>query len=74
MMSRHAAIKNLSAHNIIKELKEKNIIIKCSNMKGVAEEAPQAYKDIEEVIDVVHNAGLSKKVARLKPLVAIKGE
>jgi len=40
----------------------------------IAEEAPMAYKDVEQVVDVVHQAGLSKKVARLIPLAVIKGE
>lgn len=73
-MSRHAAIRNLSAKDIIYNLESKGIIIKCWSLRGVAEEAPQAYKNIEEVIDVVHNAGISKKVARLVPLAVIKGE
>lgn len=74
MMSRHAALRNLSARQIVQDLERKGIIIKCWSLRGVAEEAPQAYKDIEEVIDVVHNAGISKKVARLTPLAVIKGE
>jgi len=43
-------------------------------MRGIAEEAPLAYKDIDNVVEVVHQAGLSKKVARLVPLAVIKGE
>lgn len=74
MMSRHAAIRSLSARQIVQDLEEKGIIVKCWSLRGVAEEAPQAYKDIEEVINVVHNAGISKKVARLVPLAVIKGE
>lgn len=73
-MSRHAAIRSLSGEKIIKELKERGILVKCYSMKGIAEEAPQAYKNIDEVIEVVHNAGLSRKVAKLRPLVVIKGE
>jgi len=59
---------------VIKELKEKGIIVKCFSSRGVAEEAPQAYKDIDSVVDVVHNAKLSKKIAKLVPLAVIKGE
>lgn len=74
MMSRHQAIRTLSAQQIVQDLERKGIIVKCWSLRGIAEEAPQAYKDIEEVINVVHNAGISKTVARLVPLAVIKGE
>ncbi len=54
--------------------KEKGIICKCWSPRGIAEEAPLAYKNIDDVVEVVHNAGLSKKVARVVPLAVIKGE
>jgi len=73
-MSRHAAIRILSGKEIIENLENKGIIVKCYSMRGIAEEAPQAYKNIDEVVAVVHQAGLSKKVARLTPLAVIKGE
>ncbi len=73
-MSRHAAIRKFSGQEVIKNLKSKGIIVKCRSMRGIAEEAPLAYKDIEDVIEVVHQTGLSKKVARLTPLAVIKGE
>jgi len=73
-MSRHAAMKQFSGQNVIKSLKSKGIIVKCLSSRGIAEEAPLAYKNIDEVIEVVHNAGLSKKVAKLTPLAVIKGE
>jgi tRNA-splicing ligase RtcB len=73
-MSRHAAIRALSGQEIINQLKAKGILVKCYSMRGIAEEAPQAYKDIDEVVAVVHQAGLSQKVARLVPLAVIKGE
>jgi len=73
-MSRHAAIKRTRGEEVIKELKEKKILIKCRSMRGIAEEAPLAYKDIDDVVEVVHQAGLSRKVARLVPLAVIKGE
>ena len=73
-MSRKAATRNLSGQDVIRSLDKKGIIVKCYSMRGIAEEAPQAYKDIDEVVEVVHQAGLSKKVARLKPLAVIKGE
>ena len=59
---------------LLVNLKNKGILVKCYSMRGIAEEAPQAYKNIDEVVEVVHQAGLSKKVARLKPLAVIKGE
>ncbi len=73
-MSRHEAIRTLSAKEIVRNLEQKGILIKCWSLRGVAEEAPQAYKDIEEVIDVVHNVRIAKKVARLIPLAVVKGE
>lgn len=73
-MSRSAATRSLSGQEIINQLKAKGILIKCYSMRGIAEEAPQAYKNIDEVVEVVHQAGLSKKVARLVPLAVIKGE
>jgi tRNA-splicing ligase RtcB len=73
-MSRHAAIRTLSGQEIVNNLENKGIIVKCHSMRGIAEEAPQAYKNIDEVVEVVHQAGLSKKVAKLIPLAVIKGE
>ncbi len=73
-MSRHAAIRTISGQEVIKSLKSKGIVIKCRSTRGIAEEAPLAYKDIDKVIEVVHNAGLSNKVVKLVPLAVIKGE
>jgi len=58
----------------VENLKKRGIIIKCRNLRGIAEEAPIAYKDIDNVVEAVHQAGLAKKVARLVPLAVIKGE
>lgn len=74
IMSRHEAMRRITGQEVINDLKSKGIIVKCQSFRGIAEEAPLAYKDIEAVVDVVHNAGLSKKVAKLKPLAVIKGE
>jgi len=74
IMSRHAAMRAVSGQEVIKSLEFKGIIVKCCSSRGIAEEAPMAYKSIEDVVDIVHNAGLSKKVARLVPLAVIKGE
>lgn len=73
-MSRHAAIKAVSGQEVIKRLESKGIIVKCWSFRGIAEEAPMAYKNVDEVVGVVHQAGLSKKVAKLVPLAVIKGE
>ena len=73
-MSRHEATRRLSGQEVVKKLELKGIIVKCQSFRGIAEEAPEAYKNIDQVVEVVHNAALSKKVARLKPLAVIKGE
>ncbi len=74
VMSRHQAIRSLSGQEIVKSLEAKGIIVKCHSWRGIVEEAPQAYKNIDEVVKVVHQAGLSKKVVKLVPLAVIKGE
>jgi tRNA-splicing ligase RtcB len=73
-MSRHAAIRKFSGEAVIQNLEQRGIIVKCHSLRGIAEEASGAYKDVEKVVDVTHQAGLSKKVARLIPLAVIKGE
>ncbi len=73
-MSRHEAMRRISGQEVVNGLESKGIIVKCWGLGGIAEEAPMAYKDVEEVVNVVHQAGLSKKVARLVPLAVIKGE
>jgi len=73
-MSRTQARKTISGPEVIKNLEKKGIIIKCWSKRGIAEEAPQAYKDIDKVVDIVDQVGLSKKVVKLAPLVVIKGE
>ena len=73
-MSRHAAMRRISGQEVVNSLKLKGIIVKSQSIKGIAEEAPLAYKDVEQIVDVVHQAGLSKKVAKLVPLAVIKGE
>ena len=71
--SRSYAIRNLRGEEIKQKLKERGIEIKAGSWKSIAEEAPEVYKDIEEVVNVVDELGISKKVARLKPLVVVKG-
>ena len=72
-MSRHAAIKSFRGEEISKNLLDKGIVSKATSWKSLAEEGPLAYKDIEEVINSVHGAGISLKVARMEPVGVIKG-
>jgi len=72
--SRSAASKKLSGEEIKKELNKKGIEVKSGgSWKSLAEEAPEAYKDIDEVVKVVDELGISKKIVRLKPLCVVKG-
>lgn len=72
-MSRAQAKKIVHGSQLRQQLTHKGIIIRSDSDQGLAEEAPLAYKDVEDVVDVVHGAGLAHKVARLKPLAVIKG-
>lgn len=72
-MSRHQALKNWSGRQVIDELRARGIIVKSPSQRGVAEEAPGAYKDVGAVVDATEAAGLAKKVAKLVPLICIKG-
>ena len=73
LMSRHQAIKRAKGRAIWREMEDMGVIVRSAGRETLAEEMPEAYKDISNVVDVVHNAGLSKKVARLRPLGVIKG-
>ena len=72
-MSRHSALRLFQGNQIVKDLGARGILIKSPSMRGVAEEAPEAYKDVAAVVDAADAAGLARKVARLEPLVCIKG-
>jgi len=73
VMSRTAAKKSEYAAHARERLEEQGIMVRAETRDGITEEIPEAYKDVDEVIDVVHNAGLAKRVARLKPIGVIKG-
>ena len=73
VQSRSGALRNLRGEEIKKEMNKKGIEVKAGSWKSLAEEAPEAYKDIDEVVEVVHELGISKKVARMKPMVVVKG-
>jgi tRNA-splicing ligase RtcB len=73
VMSRHAAIRATRGREIDRELEKQGIIVRSQGRKTLSEEAPEAYKDIDRVVDIVHGAGLSKKVAKMRPLGVVKG-
>ena len=72
-MSRTAAKRGRDARVETKKLEDQGIILRAETRDGILEEIPEAYKDIDAVVDVVHNAGLARKVARLKPMGVVKG-
>jgi tRNA-splicing ligase RtcB len=72
-LSRTAARAVAPGAQIRRTLEEQGIVVRCPSARGLAEEAPHAYKDVERVVTVVHQAGLARKVARLRPIGVIKG-
>ncbi len=72
-MSRHQACKQWRGRELVDELAARGILIRSRSMRGVAEEAPGAYKDVDAVVDAAEQAGLARKVARLRPFICIKG-
>jgi tRNA-splicing ligase RtcB len=72
-MSRHQALRTWQGRAVVEELAARGIVVKSPSMRGVAEEAPLAYKDVAEVVDAADAAGLARKVARTQPLICIKG-
>ena len=72
-MSRRAATKKWHGKEVAGRLAREGILIRSRSMRGIAEEAPGAYKDVSEVVEATHNTGLAKKVAKLVPLICIKG-
>ena len=73
VLSRHAAKKRARGQDIIGRLAEKGIMIRAAGRATVAEEIPEAYKDVRDVVDVVDRAGIGRKVVQLKPACVIKG-
>ncbi|MGD8888298.1 MAG: RtcB family protein, partial [Desulfobacterales bacterium] len=72
-MSRKKAKKSIQGANLRNQLESRGIRVRAGSMSGLAEEAPDAYKDVNRVVDVVHRAGIAKMVARLTPIAVIKG-
>jgi tRNA-splicing ligase RtcB len=72
-MSRTQAKASVRGKSIIQEMEKRGVLVACASHKTLAEEIPEAYKDVSEVVNVVHDAGIARKVARLRPLAVVKG-
>jgi tRNA-splicing ligase RtcB len=72
-MSRTAARQSLRGKSVFEEMAKRDVLVACTSRKVLAEEIPEAYKDVEAVVDVVDRAGIARKVARLKPVAVVKG-
>ncbi len=72
-MSRNQALRTWDGRSVVDDLARRGILVRSPSMRGVAEEAPDAYKDVRAVVDAADAAGLARKVARLEPLVCVKG-
>jgi len=72
-MSRTQAKREIRGSELKQELNKRGIVINTGSLSGIAEEAPAAYKDVDEVVEVVHQAGIAKKVARFRPAAVVKG-
>jgi len=72
-MSRRQARRQFSGRQIVDQLAERGIVIRSPSQRGIAEEAPLAYKDVDKVVDITDKVGLARKVARLEPMICIKG-
>jgi tRNA-splicing ligase RtcB len=72
-MSRHQALRQWRGSEVVQKLASRGVLIRSRSMRGVAEEAPGAYKDVTAVVDAADQAGLARKVARLEPVICIKG-
>ena len=72
-LSRRAARRNIHGRELQDQLRSRGIFVQAGSLSGIAEEAPQAYKDVDLVVEAVHQAGIAQKVARLNPVAVIKG-
>jgi tRNA-splicing ligase RtcB len=73
VMSRHQAIKAAKGRAVVRELEDQGIIVKGASRGTIVEEIPDAYKDVNDVVNVVHHAGISRKIVKLVPMGVIKG-
>jgi len=72
-MSRHQALKQWQGRQLVDSLRERGILIRTRSMRGVAEEAPGAYKDVDRVAEATEGAGLARRVAFMRPIACVKG-
>jgi tRNA-splicing ligase RtcB len=72
-LSRHQALKQAKGRSIYRELEDRGIYVRTDSPKTLGEESSEAYKDVADVVEAVHGAGIAKKVARLVPLAVVKG-
>jgi len=72
-MSRHQARRSVRGERLRQDLEQAGVRVRAGSLPGLAEESPQAYKDVDAVVDVVTQAGLATKVARLRPVAVVKG-
>lgn len=72
-MSRHEAARTWRGRQVVDELAARGIVIRCESMRSIAEEAPGAYKDVTRVVEAAVQAGLARLVARVEPMVCVKG-
>jgi len=72
-MSRHQALRRWQGRELVDELAGRGILIRTRSLRGAAEEAPGAYKDVDLVAEVTERAGLAKRVALLRPRISVKG-
>ncbi|MCL5270556.1 MAG: RtcB family protein, partial [bacterium] len=73
ILSRHAALKHAPGNAVLRDLEARRVVARGRSLRGLAEEQPEAYKEVDRVVNVVHRAGLSRRVARLRPIGVIKG-
>jgi len=73
MKSRSAAKKEINGRDLLRSLEARGILVRTGSLPGLAEEAPEAYKDVADVVRVAHGAGISRKVARTRPIAVVKG-
>jgi len=72
-MSRTQAKRTWQGRDVIRLLEAQGVLIRGHSYSGIAEEAPESYKDVSEVVESAHQAGLAKKVVRVKPIACVKG-
>jgi tRNA-splicing ligase RtcB len=72
-MSRHQATRKWRGRQVVDALAEQGILVRSPSLRGIAEEAPGAYKDVRAVAEAAEHAGLARRVARMRPLICIKG-